>query len=119
MLTDVWTVEFELQFLPYKWARPDGNPRRPDGMVRRPNGWNSWQMSVRTGWHVVRTADREPKIFWLASSAESSESTLNNGIPIKKHLYIQVILSKQNVANHNLTASNKHQDNGMQNSLLL
>jgi hypothetical protein len=23
----------------------------PDGMVRRPDGWNSGQMSVRTGWH--------------------------------------------------------------------
>jgi len=29
--------------------------------VWRPVGWNSGQMSVRTGWHVVWTADREPK----------------------------------------------------------
>jgi hypothetical protein len=29
-LTDVRTVVFELRFLPYVWARPDGNPRRPD-----------------------------------------------------------------------------------------
>jgi len=32
MLTDVWTVIFELRFLPYVWVRPDGKPRRPDGV---------------------------------------------------------------------------------------
>jgi hypothetical protein len=32
MLTDVQTVVFELRFLPYLWARPDGKPRRPDGV---------------------------------------------------------------------------------------
>jgi hypothetical protein len=49
---------------------------RPDGMVRRPDGWNSGQMSIRT-------ADREPEIFRLASNAESSEILLNSGIPCK------------------------------------
>jgi hypothetical protein len=34
--------------------------RRPEGMERRPNGWNCGPMSVRTGWHVVRTIIREP-----------------------------------------------------------
>jgi len=125
-LSVVRMVIFELQFLPYVWARPDWNPLRPDGwsnlplnwtwkefevdrslrgvrtgcwnvrmdsswnnsfskqwrsgrestssgqmmlglsgrpdcMAHRPDGWNSGQMSVWTGWHVVRTADREPK----------------------------------------------------------
>jgi hypothetical protein len=36
MLTDVWTVVFELRFLPYEWARPDGNPRHPDGCINLP-----------------------------------------------------------------------------------
>jgi len=40
-------------------------------------------MSVWTGWHVIRTADGEPKFFWLASSAESSRGTLNSGMPVK------------------------------------
>jgi hypothetical protein len=34
--TDVRTVEFELRFLPYGVARPDGNPRRPDGCSNLP-----------------------------------------------------------------------------------
>jgi hypothetical protein len=32
MLTDVRTVIFELRFLPYVCARPDGKPHRPDGL---------------------------------------------------------------------------------------
>jgi hypothetical protein len=51
---------------------------------------------------IIRTADREAEIYWLVSSAESSETLLNSRIPVKQHLYIQVILSKQNEANHNL-----------------
>jgi hypothetical protein len=47
---------------------------RPDGMTRRPDGWNSRHMGVRTGWHIVRTADRE---LW-----NSSDFTLKSGIPI-------------------------------------
>jgi hypothetical protein len=31
MLTDVQTGTFELRFLPYGDARPDGIPHRPDG----------------------------------------------------------------------------------------
>jgi hypothetical protein len=41
----------------------------------------------------------------LYNSAESSEKLLNIGIPVKKHLYIQVILSNQNKANYKLTNS--------------
>jgi hypothetical protein len=131
-LTVVLTNVFELRFLPYVWARPDGNPRRPDGCINLTlfelgknlkliDHWTSsgraaessgrmqagtkafrysgesgrkytssgrmmlYLYSVRTVWHVVRTdgtvdrwasrrdgtvvrtADREPKIFWLAS----------------------------------------------------
>jgi hypothetical protein len=32
MLSDVQTVVFELQFLPYLWARPDGIPHRSNGV---------------------------------------------------------------------------------------
>jgi hypothetical protein len=32
MLIDVWMVEFELRFLPYLWARPEGNRHHPDGV---------------------------------------------------------------------------------------
>jgi hypothetical protein len=46
----------------------------------RPDGWNNGQMGVRTGWHVVRTADRESEIFYLFRSAESSENALTSGI---------------------------------------
>jgi hypothetical protein len=63
---------------------------------------------VRTVWHVVRTAgivDRWASglddtssgqlagngLFWLA---ESFETLLNSVVPVKQHLYIQVILSK-------------------------
>jgi hypothetical protein len=34
--TVVRTVEFELRFLPYGVAYPDGNPRRPDGCSNLP-----------------------------------------------------------------------------------
>jgi hypothetical protein len=35
-LTDIWTVVFELRFLPYVWASPDGNSRRPDSCIILP-----------------------------------------------------------------------------------
>jgi len=70
----------------------DGKTRRPDGwcwsveclngMTRRLDGWNSGQMGVRTGWHIVWTANREPESFYLLRSAESSENALNSGIPV-------------------------------------
>jgi hypothetical protein len=61
-LTDLRTVIFELRFLPYVWARPDGNPRRPDGRSNLPLNW-TWKESeadrslrgVRTGCWDVRT----------------------------------------------------------------
>jgi hypothetical protein len=60
---------------------------RSDGMTCRPDEWNSGQMGV---W----TADKDFEIFCLESSAETSETLLNSGIPVKKHLYKQLILSK-------------------------
>jgi len=57
---------------------------------------------VRTVWHVVRTADREP-ILLTCTQCRFSETLLNSGIPVKKHIYKQVILSNQNEANYNLT----------------
>jgi len=35
-MTSIRTVEFELRFLPYGWARSDGNPRCPDGCSNLP-----------------------------------------------------------------------------------
>jgi len=35
----------------------------PDRMTRLPDRWNSRQMGVRTGWHIVWTADRELEIL--------------------------------------------------------
>jgi hypothetical protein len=164
-------VIFELRFLPYVWARPNGNPRRPDGwsnlplnwiwkeseaerslrgvrtgcwdvrmdaswnssfskqwrsrrectssgqmmlnlsrrpngVTRRPNGWNSGQMGVRTGWHVVRTTDRDSEIFCLESSAETSKPLLNNGIPCKTaSLQTNDFVQTQDEANYKLTNS--------------
>jgi hypothetical protein len=109
--------------------RPDGLLRRLDGckleqkLLDTEEGPDEWCFSlsgVRMVWQVVWTAgsmDRwasgrddtssrrlaRNRLFCLANSAESSETLLNSGIPIKKHIYIKVILSKQNVANHNLT----------------
>jgi hypothetical protein len=63
----------------------DGKIRHSDGWywsVWRPDGWNSRQMDLRTGWHVVRTADRESEIFYLFRSAEFSENALTSGIPV-------------------------------------
>jgi hypothetical protein len=54
----------------------------PDGMVRRPDGWNYRQMSVRTGWHVVRTAGKEPKSL-TRKQCRISGTLLNCGIPVK------------------------------------
>jgi hypothetical protein len=51
----------------------------PDGVKRRPDGWNSKQMGVRTGWHIVRTADRE--------LCNSSSFTLKSGIPVCRIIY--------------------------------
>jgi hypothetical protein len=48
-LTDVQTVVFELRFLPYVWARPDGNPRRPKVCINLPLfelGKKIWSWSI-------------------------------------------------------------------------
>jgi hypothetical protein len=42
-----------------------------DGMTRRPDVWNSRQMGVRTGWHIVRTADGELEILLITLKVES------------------------------------------------
>jgi hypothetical protein len=57
--------------------------RRPDGMVRRRDGWNSGQMGVRTGWDDGPDGWHGTENFYLESSAESSDITLNSGIPDK------------------------------------
>jgi len=42
----------------------------PDGMPRRLDGWNSDRWSSRQDGSIVRTADKELKIFWLWSISE-------------------------------------------------
>jgi hypothetical protein len=93
----------------------DENPHCPDG-------WCFGLSGVWTVWHFIRTAGTMDKWasgrdgtssgrlagnrnLWLANSAESSEILLNSGIPVEKHLYIQLILSNQNEANYKLTNS--------------
>jgi hypothetical protein len=83
----------------------DRNPRRPDG-------WCFSLMCIRTVCHVLLTVDAVDSwasglydtlsgrlvgnwIFWLANYAESSGTLLNSGIPDKKHLYKEVILSNR------------------------
>jgi hypothetical protein len=67
MLTDVQTVVFELRFLPYLWARPDGKPHRPDGVSIFPyselgknlklidHWWTSGRAAEMSGRMQVRT----------------------------------------------------------------
>jgi hypothetical protein len=73
-LTDVWTVIFELRFLPYVWVRPNGKPRRPDVCINLPIFW-TWKeseadrslMDIRTGcWDVQTNAswNRSFSIQW-------------------------------------------------------
>jgi hypothetical protein len=92
---------------------PDGNPRHPDG-------WCFGLSGVRTVWHDVQTvgtmdrwASRRDdtsserlagnRFFLTFKQCRISGTLLNSGIPVKKHLYIQVILSNQNEANYKLT----------------
>jgi hypothetical protein len=69
-------------------------------VIRTDGTMDRW-VSRRDG-RVVRTADREP-ILLTCTQCRFSEALLNSGIPVKKHLYKQVILSNQNEANYNLT----------------
>jgi hypothetical protein len=49
MLTGVRMVVFELWFLPYVWARSNGNPRRLDGLINLPIfeiGKKIWSWSI-------------------------------------------------------------------------
>jgi hypothetical protein len=56
---------------------------RPDGISRRPDDWQGIEF------------------FDFVNCAKSSRSTLNSGIPIKKHLYKEVILSNRIWASRN------------------
>jgi hypothetical protein len=60
----------------------DGLSGVRSGWTLRSYGWNSGQMGVRTGWHVVQTTDRESEIFYFFRSTESSENALTSGIPV-------------------------------------
>jgi hypothetical protein len=64
------------------WTDDAGLSGIRSGWTHHLDGWNSEQMDVRTGWHVVRTADRESEIFYLFRSAEYSENALTSGIPV-------------------------------------
>jgi hypothetical protein len=66
---------------------------RMDGIVDR---WASGRDGT-----VVRMTDREP-ILLTCTQCRFSETLLNSGIPIKKHIYKHVILSNQNEANYNI-----------------
>jgi hypothetical protein len=70
--------------------------------VWRPDGWNCGQMSVRTGWHIVRMADREP-ILLTCNQCRISEILLNSGLPVNSIFTYKWFCPKQNEANHKLT----------------
>jgi len=74
-----WRVRTETHVVRTNDARSVG---RPDGMARRPDGWQGTDFS---------DLQNLLKHFWKAESL------------FKQNLYIQVILSKQNDANHKLT----------------
>jgi hypothetical protein len=65
------------------WTDDAWSNWRSDGIARRPDGWNSGQMGVRMGWHNRPDGWQGTKKFCLESSAESSDITLNCGIPNK------------------------------------
>jgi hypothetical protein len=73
-----------------------------DGMARCLDGWNSGQMSVQTGWHVVLTTNREP-ILLTCNQCRISEILLNSGFPVKSIFTHKWFCPKQNEANHKLT----------------
>jgi hypothetical protein len=57
----------------------------PDGMTRCSDGWNSRQMGIRTGWHIVRTADRELEI--LLTCRQNLLTSLWKWNPCLRHHY--------------------------------
>jgi hypothetical protein len=76
---------------------------------RRPDGWSRIR-NFHIRWTQVQTmADlRLDDWIWIAilalrRSASGRESTTSEQLHQSQHLYIQVILSKQNEANHKLT----------------
>jgi hypothetical protein len=77
---------------------------RLDGMIRRPDGWNSGQMGVLTGWHNRPDGWQGTENFCLESSAKSSDSALNSGIPYKTaSVQTSDFVQTQNEANNTNT----------------
>jgi hypothetical protein len=65
------------------WTDDAWSNWRPDGMACHPDGWNSGQIGVWTGWHDRPNDWQGTENFCLESSVESSNITLNSGIPDK------------------------------------
>jgi len=56
MLIDFLMVIFELRFLPYLWARPDGKPHRPDGVSIFPYSELGKNLKLIDHWWTSRQA---------------------------------------------------------------
>jgi hypothetical protein len=79
---DPWSVWVSRRYGTSSGRMEQWTDERPDGMTCRPDGWQGTDFS-----DLLNLL----KHFWIAESL------------VKQHLYIQVILSKQNEANHKLT----------------
>jgi hypothetical protein len=55
-----WRVQTERHVF---WTDDSWSVWSPDGMVRRPDGWNSDKWASERDGSIVRTTDRELKIF--------------------------------------------------------
>jgi hypothetical protein len=76
-LTDVRTVIFELQFLPYLWARPDGKPHRPDGVLIFPYSELGKNLKLIDHWWTSgRDAERSR---WMQAGTEASRYNVGSG----------------------------------------
>jgi hypothetical protein len=70
-LTDVRTIVFELRFLPYEWARPDGNLRRPDGCINLPL-FELWKENMKLIDHWTSSGRAAETSGWMQAGTEAS-----------------------------------------------
>jgi len=84
----------------FEASRHKGRSGRKVLVVQTDDDLDSWA-SGRYDKSSRRLA--ENRIFWLVNFAESSRSTLNNGIPVKKASLQRSDFVQQNVANYKLT----------------
>jgi hypothetical protein len=78
VLTDVRMVIFELRFLPYLWARPDGKPHRPDGVSIFPYSELGKNLKLIDHWW---TSGRAAEMFGrMQAGKEASRHSVGSGL---------------------------------------